>query len=459
MTDAGGRPPAPSATVGRLLARVLRAAGVDAAYGRPLPGVRVVETPDDRVAALLADAHGRVHGRAAATVDGQWTISVIPSGAAAGSWRSAGPQAVSVTLASAGDVPDALDPLVAAVRGGPGIRLHIGLDPSAPAPGIRLPQPAPADRHLPVDDGVVAILSAAEAPLVLAGPGVVRDRAVPGLHAVAAAGSLGVLNTWGAKGVFDWRSRHHLATAGLQSDDFLLGGLGDADLIVATGVDPGEAPDVRWRLAPVVEVPPGALDPLAERWTRPRTEIAVPPLRTGLTRVTQEGWARTTVPLAPTKVTQAYAAELVGGLVAADPGIAGYWVARTFPTTETGAVHVPAERQAHGAAVACATVARLRAPGRPVLAIVDAGPDGSVREVVAEVVDAAARLGVAVPVEAWHSEGDRLDADEHSARLASLVDAEQPVSVTLATDPTQLGRAIDVAGEIIAWGGAAAGAV
>ena len=54
--------------------------------------------------------------------------------------------------------------------------------------------------------------------------------------------SLGVLNTWGAKGVFDWRSRHHLATAGLQEHDFALAGLGDADLIVATGVDPDEAP-------------------------------------------------------------------------------------------------------------------------------------------------------------------------------------------------------------------------
>src|SRR4029079_1263754 len=88
-------------------------------------------------------------------------------------------------------------------------------------------------------------------------PGVVRAAAVPGLHAFAAAGRLGVLNTWGAKGVFDWRSRHHLATAGLQAEDFALGGLADADLIVAVGVDGGEAPADRWRaLGPGPETSP-----------------------------------------------------------------------------------------------------------------------------------------------------------------------------------------------------------
>jgi hypothetical protein len=434
-------------TVGGVLARLLQAAGVDAVYGASLPGVRVVEAPAGRVAGLLADAHRRVHGRPAATVDGRGVVAVTPPG------RASAGSPMTATLGSAGDAPAALETLVAGVRGGLPVRLRLDVDLSAPAPDSRLPLPPPADLYLPIDDGVVALLSAAEAPMVLAGPGVVTDRAIPGLHAVAAAGSLGVLNTWGAKGVFDWRSRHHLATAGLQSHDFVLGGLGDADLIVATGVDPSEAPDDRWRLAPVVEVPPGALDPLAERWARPRAEIAVPPLRAGLARVTQEGWARTKAPLAPTKATQSYGVALGGGLVAADPGVAGYWVARTFATTEVGAVHVPADREAHGTAAACAAVARLRAPGRPVLAIVDARPDGSVHEVVAEVVAAAARLGIAVPVEAWHPEGAPLDAGEHLARLASLVHAEHQVTMTLATDPAQLGRAIDVAGEVIAWGG------
>ena len=68
--------------------------------------------------------------------------------------------------------------------------------------------------------------------MVLAGPGVVLHHAVDGLRAFAERASVGVLNTWGAKGVFDWRSPHHLATAGLQAWDFERGGLADADLII-----------------------------------------------------------------------------------------------------------------------------------------------------------------------------------------------------------------------------------
>ena len=140
--------------------------------------------------------------------------------------------------------------------------------------------------------------------MVLAGPGVVEDRATPGLNALAAAGTLGVLNTWGAKGVLDWRSRHHWATVGLQARDFELGGLGAADLIVATGVDPREAPPERWHLAPVLDVPPGSLGPLAEQCRRPDAELSMPPLRDALAAVTRQGWAGEGAPLAPTRAMQ-----------------------------------------------------------------------------------------------------------------------------------------------------------
>src|SRR5690606_3199418 len=83
-----------------------------------------------------------------------------------------------------------------------------------------------------------------------------------------------------------------------------------------------------------------------------------------------------------------YATEIGwGGLVAADPGVAGYWVARTFATTTLGSVEVPASG-GPGFAVACAAVARLRAPDRPVLAVVD-GPAGHAVEAA---LDAARRV-------------------------------------------------------------------
>jgi thiamine pyrophosphate-dependent acetolactate synthase large subunit-like protein len=428
-------------TTGMLVTRALQAAGIDAVYGRPLRGVDVVDVRDERVASLMAVAHGRVHRRVAAVhADGDLVVG-----------------STSVPARSeAATVDDLLDAVPALASGR--ARLRLALDLDAPAPDLTPPRPAPPDRWLDPADELLDALRGAERAVVLAGPGVVTGGAVPGLHALAAAGSLGVLNTWGAKGVFDWRSRHHLATAGLQERDFALAGLGDADLILAAGVDPDEAPPRLWTgLAPVAEVPPGALDPLAEVWARPRAEIPVPPLRAELARVTQEGWSAASAPLAPSLVTRHYAQALGGGgLVAADPGVAGYWVARTFATTDLGAVQVPATAESAGFAVACAVVARLRSPSRPVLAVVDGPMPGEAGGAAEAAREAAARLGVAVPLAVWDRDGPRLTAEDHLARLQVAVVAEDPEPLVLATDPAQLDRMVAAAGEVVAWGGLAA---
>ena len=172
-------------TVGELLHRTLRAAGVHAVY----------DTGDAEVDRLLAAAHLRVHGRAAA-----WGGLTVGDGATV------------LVIGSVDGLAEAVPALGAAARGGPGVQLRVELDLAAPT-DVTI-DVAPVDGWVEPDDAVVDRLRAAERPMVLAGPGVVLDRAVAGLHALAAAGSLGVLNTWGAKGVFDWRSRHHLATAG-----------------------------------------------------------------------------------------------------------------------------------------------------------------------------------------------------------------------------------------------------
>ena len=413
-------------TAGALLGRVLRAAGVAAVYGEVLPGLPVVTVRDREVARLLAAAHHRVHRRRA----------LVHAGGVLGGHGDP------LDLAAAGDLLDAVGHLA----NGGAVRLVLDLESGAPDV---VPLAFVADRWLEPGDDALDALRRAERPIVLAGPGVVD--AVAGLHALAAAGSLGVLNTWGAKGVFDWRSRHHLATAGLQARDFELGGVTSADLVVATGVDPLEAPPDRWQAGQaVVEVAPGALDRMAEAWSRPGQPIEVPPLRAGLAAVTQEGWASTDSPMAPTAATRNLATVLAGGgLVAADPGAAGYWVARTFATTELGAVVVPAGADAEGFAVACALVARRRDPKRAVLAVVDGPP----RARVLAVLDTAEELGIPIPVEVWRADGDALDPNAHLARLRRLVHATRPALETLALDPAQLARMVEVAGPVVAWGG------
>ena len=405
----------------QLLARVLSAGGVDEVYGAPLvrpphsPN-RGVSVADPQVAALLAAAHVRVHGAPAAvhSQDGLITIKDGPI----------------VEVDRAADLVDAVG----------ASRLRLNFDLAAPAPDV-VPSPLPpADAwQVPAD---IDRLAAAAHPVALVGPGVTP--AVPGLHALAAAADLGVLNTWGAKGVFDWRSRHHWATVGLQARDFELAGLADADLILAVGLDPREAPPDRWHLAPVLTMEPAAMGPAAEVCRRPRGDLRMPPLRTGLAAVTQAGWESTSAPMAPSRVTRAYGAA---SLVAADPGTAGYWVARTFGTVTLGSVQVPADPAALGFAPACALVARLRRPAQSALAVVDGPP----ADVVGRVLEAAATLGVAVPLEVWDPAGPTLTADAHEERLRRLLVDERPAPVAIATDASQLDRMIDVAGEVVAW--------
>ena len=138
-----------------------------------------------------------------------------------------------------------------------------------------------------------------------------------------------------------------------------------------------------------------------------------------------------------------------GALVAADAGNAGFWVARTLGTTRLGAVIVPSS-PSPGFAAACVAVSLLRRPSRPALAVIDRAE----AEATAVIVDAAAALGVRVPVEAWDPDGDRLDADAHRDRLRRLVLGALPAGerlCTLATDRHQLSEMIEAAGPIVAW--------
>jgi hypothetical protein len=85
-----------------------------------------------------------------------------------------------------------------------------------------------------------------------------------------------------------------------------------------------------------------------------------------------------------------------------------------------------------------------------VLAVTDEVPDA--------VLEVARSLGVAVAVEVWAADGERLDPDAHQRRLAALVAADTTIVATIATDPSQFDRMVDVAGPVIAWGGTLADA-
>ncbi len=428
------------------LVRLFDAAGVDRLYGVAAPGLDVTRAPAS-LAPVLAAAHRWVHNR--------------PSGVCLGPGRfGLGQVDQTVTdriiIGAVDDIIGAAHEVVARLAHQPNasVELVVGVDLTQSAPVWEPTRPEVPDRWLEPAEELVDQVRAARRPMVLAGPGVIADDAVPGLHALAAAAELGVLNTWGAKGVFDWRSRHHWATVGLQAHDLERGGVAQSDLVVLTGIDPDEI-DLSGLSAsaggPVVTVHPWMLGPLAERWSRSGSDPTVPPLRTDLAGVTQRGWTRTSAPLAPTKVTAHYAQALVGGgFVAASPGRTGYWVARTFATTFLGGARVPARRHPAGMAVACAIVGGGPRPGpRRPLAVAD----GPLDDTSAELLDLADQLGVPVALELWDPQGACLDADEHQNRLAAQLASPRSSVASLATDRAQLDEMIEVAGPVTAWGG------
>ncbi len=175
----------------------------------------------------------------------------------------------------------------------------------------------------------------------------------------AAATNVGVLNTYGAKGLFRWDSPFHLGTAGLQARDYELAGVAEADPVLAVGIEPGEEPD-----AEVVVVAPEELDGWAGRLGR----ADGPP---GRSRLYSE-LAAVVGPLyelegSPAWRARELAASLpAGGLVCVDPGQTAFWIARTFPTTEPGSVYVPLRP---GRGQAATRAAAAEAEGRAVILV------------------------------------------------------------------------------------------
>ncbi len=258
-------------------------------------------------------------------------------------------------------------------------------------------------------------------------------------------------NTWGAKGVFPWDDPHHFGTVGMQARDFELVGFDDAELVIATGVDQLESPTERWAgSAQVLEVEPWQLSSLALRWPEPEAVPEPPALYRLLSGALADRYTSDDVPLAPARVAADLSANLpAGGLVAADPGPAGLWIARAFPTLVPGSVIVPAARQA-GFAAAAALAAALG--GRPAVAVVTDPVD----PLTEAVLDLAGAWGQPLVIEVWGGDGPLDRAEDHAGLVrAALNRSAADRSVVRIDLPVELADTrllVDVAGEVVAWG-------
>jgi hypothetical protein len=255
--------------------------------------------------------------------------------------------------------------------------------------------------------------------------------------------NLGVVNTWGLKGLFRWDSPFHLGTAGLQERDFELAGIGDADIVLGIGLDFDESP--RELLGPLVEVDAGELDSWAERLGRAPEPPARPSLYSDLAAVVQPLYALDEVPLNPARAAGDLAGALpAGGLVAADPGPAGLWVARTFPTTDLGSVVVPA-RVTPAAAVTIA--ADAVANGRPAVAVTTAPID----EHTAAAIDDARAKGTNLVLEVWGGDGPLSSPAQRIEQMAAAIAAGGVHVLDVPVDFSFTRVLVEVAGSVRAW--------
>lgn len=203
---------------------------------------------------------------------------------------------------------------------------------------------------------------------ILAGPGVVRAGAADGLRRFARRTGCGVVNTWGAKGVLRWDDPLHFGTAGLQARDFELAGLGDVDVLITTGLDAAEVTSTPWDgRADVVDVAPGELATFDR--PLPPGRVERPALYTELAAVVGPLYGQPAS--APARAADLAARLAHDGVVVAGPGLAGFWVARTLPTTRPGSVLVPASGDAGTAAALAEDLAR---DGRRVIFVTDSAP-------------------------------------------------------------------------------------
>jgi hypothetical protein len=311
--------------------------------------------------------------------------------------------------------------------------------------------PAAFTYALKLDPGPDTIAGSDELPqgsfVVLAGPGVVAERRIEALRAFAAVANVPIANTWGAKGVLTWDSPYHMGTCGLQADDFKLLGFGNYDAIVATGTEFAESPRERFALAPVVEIAPRELGPLAEHVARAPASVPENELYSRLSAIAQPGYIDDRVPLHPARAVGDLRAALApGGVITADPGVAGLWVARTFPTTEPGTVVVPAIATP-GLGTALALVASLR--GLPAVAVTTE----PLHHTTLALLEVATELGAALVVDVWSAGGPVRVSTDHLEQLEAAT-REPGVSILDVPVDTSLTRAlVDAAGPVVAWGG------
>jgi acetolactate synthase-1/2/3 large subunit len=259
------------------------------------------------------------------------------------------------------------------------------LPPHAPV------QPEPGMREV---QRATEIIMAAENPVILAGNGAIRTHASRALRAFVHTTGIPVAETFMAKGLIDYEDPHALGTVGLQSRDYEMAGFDDADVVISVGYDLVEHKPENWNpkqnkqivvidtvpaeidefFVPAVELIGDIASVLARLAAGCSRRTSGPPESDRLRELTlgalREGAGDDHFPIRPSRVL----ADLRGvlgptDLLISDVGLHKLWIGRMFPAHEPGTVLIANGLAGMGFALPTAIAAKLVHPSRHVVTV------------------------------------------------------------------------------------------
>ena len=298
------------------------------------------------------------------------------------------------------------------------------------------------------------LIEAASFPLIFAGNGVIRGRAAGALRELSHRHGIPVVHTFMAKGSMPHDDELCLLSAGLQARDYISCGFDKADLLVAVGYDPVEYAPKFWnpdRKKPIIHIDftPAEVD----SYYQPAVEVVADvrealellnglvksekdpapyrTLRRFILEQLEEGADDDTFPVKPQRILKDLRAAMGReDILISDVGTHKLWVARAFPAYEPNTVLISNGYAAMGFALPAAIATKLVHPDRKIVAV--SGDGGFLMN--AQELETARRLGLAVVNVIFRDDGYNLIQWKQQTRFKrdAGVTFSNPDFVTLA---------------------------
>jgi acetolactate synthase-1/2/3 large subunit len=277
----------------------------------------------------------------------------------------------------------------------------------------RARRPSP-DR--PALQAAAQLIEGASFPLIFAGNGVIRGGAAGELRAFSRRHGIPVVNTFMAKGCLPYDDPLCLFSAGLQARDYVSCGFEKADLIISVGYDPVEYAPRFWNperekaivhidftpaevdsyYQPAVEVVADVretLELLNELVKGEKDPAPFAVLRRFIQGEIEEGATDDTFPIKPQRILRDLRSVMGReDILISDVGTHKLWVARTFPAYEPNTVLISNGFASMGFALPAAIASCLARPEKRTIAV--CGDGGFLMNV--QELETAQRLGVAL---------------------------------------------------------------